>query len=180
MREVILSMMVSVDGFIEASNPEEEWFVCDDEMAKYMMEFFSRVDTFLYGRVSYEAMLKYWPSATGEFADTMNRMPKIIFSRTLDKVGWNAKLIKDNIAEEIQKTKQQPGKDLALFAGADVASSFIKLGLIDEFRLIVNPVVLGSGKPLFKNIKSKLKLKLIKSKSFNCGNIILFYVPENL
>jgi len=128
--------------------------------------------------VSCQLMVDYWPNATGEFANKMNRMPKIVFSRTLEKVEWNnTRLIKDNIAEEISKMKQQPGKDLVLFAGADIAETLRQLGLIDEYRLLVNPVILGSGKPLFQNITDRIKLKLLKTQTFNCGNVLLCYKP---
>jgi dihydrofolate reductase len=132
-------------------------------------------------------MVDYWPTAAEnpawperdfEFVHMMNNFPKIIFSRTMDKVGWNARLVKENIAEEILKIKQQPGKDLALFAGSDIASTFIQLGLIDEYRLIVNPVVLGCGKPLFKDIKDKLNLKLLKTQPYPSGITILYYQPD--
>ncbi len=178
MRKVILHMVVSLDGFIEGPDKELDWFVDDDEMFKYFHDLLNSVDAMLYGRVSYQLMADYWPAATSEFADKMNKMPKIVFSRTLEKVEWNnSRLVKENIAEEISKMKQQPGKDLVLFAGADIASTFRQLGLIDEYRIIVNPVVLGSGKPLFKDIMDRLNLKLLKTKTFSCGNVILYYQP---
>lgn len=177
MRKVILSMMVSLDNFIEPTNPEEEWAVWDDEMTKYIMDFFNEVDTFLYGRVAYESMLDYWPKATGEFADIMNKTPKLVFSRTLNKADWNANIINGNIKDKITQIKMQPGKNLVLFAGTDIASAFINLDLIDEYRIIVNPLILGGGKPLFQNIKSRQNLKLINIKRFTCGNVILYYEP---
>jgi dihydrofolate reductase len=177
MRKVILSIMVSIDGFVEGPNRELDWFVWDEEMEKYMTDFFSTVDTFLYGRVAYELMVNYWPSVTSEFGNKMNSMSKIVFSKTLEKVEWNAILVKENIAEEISKIKQEPGKDLVLFAGAGILSTFMQLGLIDEYRLIVNPVVLGKGNPLFKGLNDKLYLKLLGTKTFSCGNVILYYQP---
>lgn len=167
--------MVSVDGYIEASNDDITWHVWDEEMSDYMMGFFDTVDTFLYGRKSYELMIGYWPFQTGAFADIMNETPKLVFSRTLDEVTWNSQLIKENVVEEIQQHKQQSGKNMVLFAGADLASTFIKHGLIDEYRLIVNPVVLGSGTPLFKEIENQLNLKLLQAKLFQCGNTLLCY-----
>ncbi len=176
-RKVVLSMLTSADGYIEAPNRNINWHVFDEQMAEYMMGFFKTVDTFLYGRISYELMIQYWPEQTGEFADIMNETPKIVFSRTLDKVTWNSKLMKDNIPEQINKLKQQPGKDMALFAGADIASTFIRHHLIDEYRLIVNPVVLGKGTPLFKDLEQRLSLNLTDSKTFDCGNVLLCYQP---
>ncbi|MBI3023430.1 MAG: dihydrofolate reductase [Thaumarchaeota archaeon] len=109
----------------------------------------------------------------------MNNMPKIVFSKTLDKVEWNnTRLVKGNIVEEISKLKQQPGKDLIIFGSAKLASSLINLGLIDEFRIMVNPVVLGKGNPLFEEIKDKISLKLLKTKTFGSGNVLLYYKPD--
>jgi dihydrofolate reductase len=179
MRKVILSMMVSVDGYIEGKDPEYDWHNWDNEMASYMMDFFTTVDTFIYGRKSYEAMIAYWPDLKDEFANVMNQTRKLVFSRTLEKVVWNAQLIKDNPVEEIQKQKKQEGKNLVLFAGADLAETFIKNNLIDEYRLIINPVLLGDGKPLFKKSGLVKKLKLKEAKQFNCGNIILIYGLSN-
>ncbi|HTE32123.1 MAG TPA: dihydrofolate reductase family protein [Chryseolinea sp.] len=179
MRKVILSVMVSLDGMIETTNPEEEWFVWDDEMAEYFNTFFKSLDAFIYGRKAYESMLNYWPAATGKFADIMNNTPKFVFSRTLKKAEWNSTIISGNIREEMMKIKSQPGKDIALFAGAEIACAFIKEGLIDEFRLIVNPVVLGKGTPLFNDFTTKFLLKFTKAQPFNCGNVILYYQPNN-
>ena len=110
----------------------------------------------------------------------MNRLPKIVFSRTLQKAEWNnTRLIKDNIAEEISKLKQQPGKDIALFGSANLLSTLIPMGLIDEHRIMVNPVVLGSGTPLFQGIKDKLNLKLLRTRTFRSGNVLLYYQPDN-
>jgi dihydrofolate reductase len=178
MRKVILSMMVSVDGFIEGKNPEYNWHNWDDEMAAYMMNFFTTVDTFIYGRKSYEAMIAYWPGLNGEFASVMNRTEKLVFSRTLKEVVWNSRLINTNAVEEIQSFKKQEGKNVVLFAGADLAATFIKNNLIDEFRLIVNPILLGGGKPLFKNTDEIYHLKLKDTIRFTGGNVILIY--ENL
>lgn len=178
MRKVVLSMMVSADGYIEAHNDDITWHVWDDEMSEYMMGFFDTVDTFLYGRKSYELMIKYWPSQTGEFADIMNETPKLVFSRNLDSVEWNSELIKENVADEVRQRKNQQGKNMVLFAGADIASTFIKHDVIDEYRLLVNPVVLGGGTPLFKDVKDHLSLNLLQTKSFQCGNTLLCYEPE--
>jgi dihydrofolate reductase len=129
-------------------------------------------------------MESYWPTpvATTDdpiIADKMNNFSKIVFSRTLEKAEWhNTRLVKENIAEEVAKLKQQAGKDLIIFGSSNLAASFINLGLLDEFRIMVNPVVLGNGKPLFEGIHDKLHLKLIKTKTFHSGNILLYYQPD--
>jgi dihydrofolate reductase len=128
-------------------------------------------------------MASYWPSATAAtndpiVADKMNNLSKIVFSKTLSSVEWNnTRLIKENIGEEISNLKKKPGKDIAIFGSSDLALTFIQLDLIDEYRIIVNPVVLGDGKSLFKGIKDKLDLKLVKTKSFKSGNVLLYYQP---
>jgi len=123
-------------------------------------------------------MAQYWPSSKDPEAPMMNDLPKIVFSRTLDKVEWkNSRLAKGNIADEIATLKRQPGKDIAMFGSANLASSFMRQGLIDEYRIFVNPVVLGRGNPTFKDIKDKMALKLLKAQTFRSGNVLLYYQP---
>jgi dihydrofolate reductase len=178
MRKVIVSILVSLDGSFEGPNKELDWHVWDDEMEKYMGDFLNTVDAILLGCVAYQLLANYWPSSNENLAPMLNNLPKIVFSRTLEKVEWNnSRLIRENIKEEILKLKQQPGKDLVLFGGANIASTLNELGLIDEYRIIVNPVVLGNGKPFFKDVKDKFSLKLSGAKSFSCGNVILNYQP---
>lgn len=123
-------------------------------------------------------MLDYWPKETGTFANIMNTTSKLVFSRTLDQVQWNSTLMKEINPQEIAALKRQPGKDLVLCAGADITRSFIAHKLIDEFRIIVNPVVLGKGNPLFKQLIAPLKLELSATRSFKCGNALLVYKPK--
>lgn len=169
--------MVSIDGYIEAKDPEYYWHNWDEEMAGYMMGFFQTVDTFIYGRRSYQDMIAYWPQLDDEFAQVMNTTPKLVFSRTLGSVEWNSRLMREEGVEEIKRLKNQNGKNMVLFAGASLAETFIKSDLIDEYRLIVNPVVLGGGKPLFQNITRHFNLKLKEATSFRCGNVLLVYTP---
>ncbi len=183
MRKIILSNLVSLDGYFEGPNREIDWHNVDEEFNEYAIDFLNSVDTLLFGRVTYQLMASYWPTPTAIendpiVADKMNSLPKIVFSRTLDKVEWeNSRLVNENIAEEVSKLKQQPGKDLAIFGSSDLALTLIQHGLIDEYRIIVNPVVLGNGKPLFKGIKNRLNLKLLKTKVFRSGNVCLYYEP---
>jgi dihydrofolate reductase len=128
-------------------------------------------------------MASYWPTPAAQaddpmVAEKMNTMPKIVFSRTLDKVEWNnTRLVKGDAVKEISELKQQPGRDLLIFGSADLASNLTNLGLIDEYRIMVNPVVLGKGNPLFKDIKEKLNLRLLRTKTFSNGNVLLYYEP---
>jgi dihydrofolate reductase len=152
MRNVIMFNMVSLDGFFAGPNQEIDWFVFDEDLERYIKETqMMKADTLLFGRVTYEGMATYWPSAEGDLADFMNKVPKVVFSRTLDKAEWNnSSLVRDNVPEEVSRLKQQPGKDIFLYGSADFASTLMQHGLIDEYRLGVNPVVLGGGTPLFK------------------------------
>lgn len=175
MRKIVVSILVSLDCYIEGKNPKEHWHNWNDEMTDYTMDFFSTVDTFIYGRKAYEDMIAYWPSHDDPFAKIMNATPKFVFSRTLKDTTWNSTLYKELDPDEMQKEKEKPGKDMVIFAGADIIKSFRKFDLIDEYRLIVNPVILGGGKPLFKDIKDSVSLTLKSSKTFDCGNVLLIY-----
>jgi dihydrofolate reductase len=137
----------------------------------------------MFGRITYQLMASYWPTQSAKqddpiVADKMNNLPKIVISRTLDKAEWNnSRLIKENVVEEISKLKQQLGKDIVIFGSSNLAVSLIQMHLIDEVRIIVNPVVLGSGKRLFEGIDHRLNLRLVRTKTFNSGNVLLCYQP---
>jgi dihydrofolate reductase len=187
MRKVILSNEVTLDGFFAGPNGELDWHIVDEEFNQYAKDLLNNVDTLLFGRVTYQLMADYWPAAATnpstsksdlEIADKMNNLPKIVFSKTLQQVEWNnSRLVKDNIAQEISKMKQQSGKDMVIFGSGSIVPTFMQYGLIDEYRIIVNPVVLGNGKPLFKGVNDKHNLKLLKTRLFDSGIVILFYEP---
>ena len=182
MRRLFSFNMVTLDGFFEGPNREIDWHNVDGEFNEFAIEQTGTVDVLLFGRVTYQMMASYWPTPSAIANDPivagqMNRVPKIVFSRTLEKAEWNnTRLIKDHIAEEILKLKQQPGKDLALFGSANLMSTLIQLDLIDEHRIMVNPVILGAGTPLFKT-KGRLNMKLLKTRAFGNGNVLLCYEP---
>jgi dihydrofolate reductase len=188
MRKVILFMHISLDGFTAGPNGEMDWVSADEEAWKDVIDLQSTVDAALFGRVNYQDFESYWPSAATDPSSTQNDIdyahwiediPKIVFSKTMEKVEWkNTRLVKEHIAEEIAKMKQQPGKNLLLFGGASIAQTFMKLGLIDEYRLNVNPVVLGSGQPLFNDIKDRINLKLMNAKTYHSGVVLLHYSPH--
>jgi dihydrofolate reductase len=178
-------MMISVDGYIEGPNKEFVPPAWSDDMAKYWSD--GNVDTTdisMYGRVCYEGMATFWPAAEAdpqsppelvEFARKINSKPKIVFSKSLNKANWNNTRV---VREDIAGLKQEPGKDLVLFGGADIAATFMRLGLIDEYRLLVSPIVLGGGTPLFKSGIDRFNLKLIDAKKLDTGALILRYAPE--
>jgi len=184
MRKVFLFNMTTLDGFFEGPNQDISWHNVDDEFNEFAINQLKEVDTLLFGRVTYQGMASYWPT---EFAISndpivaglMNSLPKIVFSKTLNAVEWNnSRLVNDNAAEEVLKLKEQPGKDIAIFGSSHLAVTLAEHGLIDEYRIIVNPVFLGHGTPLLKGIEKKLDLKLLKVRTFKSGNVLLYYAPE--
>lgn len=189
MRKIIFLIHMSLDGLVAGPNGEMDWIVYNDEVAKYSHDLHSTTDAAIYGRVTYQMMESYWPSVLtdqtstgGELAHAqwLNKATKIVVSKTLKTVQWkNSVLISDHIAEEIGKIKRQPGKNLWLLGSPTLAQEFMRLGLIDEYRININPVVLGTGKPLFAGLNDKLPLKLVENRSFEGGVAALRYEPAN-
>jgi dihydrofolate reductase len=178
MRKLFWQMSVTLDGFMEGPNRELDHTaqVVDADFDRYATEMLKSIDVILLGRRTYELFAAYWPSATGPDADRMNELAKVVFSKTLEKVEWNnSRLVRENIAEEVGRLKGQPGKDLALFGSADLASTLIRLGLIDEYRILVTPFVLGRGTPMFKGISDGIALKLLKTTTWSSGIVALYY-----
>lgn len=184
MRKVIMFNMVTLDGFFEGPDREIDWHVVDEEFNQLSIDQLNTFDTILFGRVTYEMMAAYWPGPTALAEDPivaslMNSTPKIVFSNTLKKAEWkNTRLVSGEAGEEIKKLKEQPGKDMVIFGSGELVSSLTRQGLIDEYRLIINPVVLGSGHALMTGLKERLHFKLISAKSFKSGNVLLIYQPE--
>jgi len=183
MRRIIVSNYVTLDGFFAGPEGEIDWFVWDEEMANYSKGLFTSIDTILFGRVTYELMAGYWPTASppGEdpvIIDYMNNSPKIVFSRSLDKADWkNTRVVKEIDRDEILKMKQDPGKDIVIYGSGSIVSSLAQRGLIDEYLLFVNPVVLGGGKQLFNGITTRIDLTLLGIRKFQCGIVLLRYQP---
>lgn len=186
MRKVIAAINMTLDGFCDHTA-----MIADDEIHQHYNELLSNADTLIYGRITYQLMESYWPSVvknpTGnkpmdEFAVLIDNISKIVFSRTLKNVdpivtGWkNTKLKKEVIKEEILELKQQAGKNI-LVGSPSLIVALAQLDLIDEYQLGVQPIILGSGLPLFKNLKDRIDLKLLKTKTFSCGAVILYYEP---
>lgn len=173
--------MVTVDGFFEGPNQNIDWHNVDEEFNEFAIEQTSAIGTLLFGRVTYQLMASYWPTSAAitddpEIAGLMNRLPKIVFSRTLESADWeNTRLVKENAEGEILELKSQPGKDLAIFGSANLISTL--MDVIDEHRVLVNPILLRAGTPLFKPEGSLLNLKLVNTRIFNSGNILLTYQP---
>ncbi len=177
MRRLIVSNLMSLDGFFEGPNKNIDWFMVDDEFFGYAKEMLRAADTLLFGRATYEHMAAYWPTApSDEIADKMNSLPKLVASRTLQSVSWNnSRLITGDVPEEIARLKQTPGKDIVLLGSSILASSLLQDGLIDEYRVILAPLLVGQGSPLFKDISKAMKFKLGKTLLLKSGVIVLYY-----
>src|SRR5215217_45197 len=184
MRKVFLFNMTTLDGFFEGPDRDINWHHTDDEFNEFAINQLNETGTLLFGRVTYQMMASYWPTESAIkddpiVAGLMNSLPKIVFSKTLDQAEWNnSRVVKENVAAEVLKLKEQSGKDIAIFGSSDLAVTLVENGLIDEYRIIVNPVFLGQGTPLLKGIKDKIELKLLEAKVFKSGNVLLYYAPE--
>jgi len=197
MRKIIAALQVSVDGFIEGPKGELDWAMAEDEETwRDLDEMLGSVDTFILGRVMYPAYEQYWlailanpagilplsgKTATKNeiaFARRADKTPHIVLSKTLEKVAWKTtRIVRD--VEEIRNMKHQPGKDMYVVGGATLVSSLTNLGLIDEFRLMVNPLVLGGGKALFKDVKERHALTLVQAKPLKSGKVSLTYRTQS-
>ncbi len=178
-------MHMSLDGFAADPNHGLDFLSYDKELEQYADELVKTVGSPVYGRTTYQLMESYWPTVLKnpnagkhalEHAQWVENVPKIVFSKTLTEVTWNnTLLIKDNIAEEVKKLKQQPGKDLVIFGSPGLAATLMSLGLIDEYKLTVHPVILGSGISVFTSNTTKSTLKLLDSKTLKSGVVTLHY-----
>jgi len=182
MRKLYLFNLITLDGFFDGLNGDLNWHNVDDEFHEFAIDQLDETGMILFGRLTYQMMASYWPKVNAIkndpiVAEKMNSLPKIVFSRTLERADWNnTKLIKDDIAGKVAELKQQSGKDIAVFGSSNLSLTLIKRHLIDEFRIMINPIVLGSGVLLFKGINERLELKLVKAKKFKSGNVLLSYV----
>jgi len=179
MRKLIVQEMVTIDGFFAGLNGEIDWHRVDDEYEAYAIEFLHSLDALLFGRVTYQLMASYWPAVTHGIANRMNSIPKLVFSKTLERADWqNTRLVQENVVEEITRLKRQRGKDLAILGSANLASYLLQAGLIDEYQLTVVPIVLGEGKPLFQKAHERQNMRLQKLRALRSGCIQLHYKPE--
>lgn len=180
MRKVIMWNMVTLDGFFEGPKSWDiDWheYVWGDELEQFSIEQSKSVGMLLFGRVTYEGMARYWSTASGEIADFMNSVPKVVFSRTLKSAEWNNTRVSSNAEEEVARLKQQSGKDVFIFGSANLSATLMERGLIDEYRLGLTPVVLGTGNPLFKPSPNRTPLKLLEARPLKAGCVILRYQP---
>ncbi|UJR85745.1 dihydrofolate reductase family protein [Sandaracinus amylolyticus] len=187
-RRLFVSMIVSLDGYIEGPNRELDWFHDGDpQFEQYCDEMIDSVGLAIYGRRSYELMFRYWPDAERNprspadlaFARKMNALPKIVLSRTLERADWQStRVVHDRVGETIRELKQQPGKPIVAWAGAGLVATLGALDLVDEYRLIVHPVLLGGGTPMWKGIEQRRGLKLVRTTQLGQRLVVLCYEPD--
>ena len=185
MRNLIFFMHTSLDGFVAGPNGEMNWIKLDEALFDFVANMTDQADTALYGRVTYEMMQSYWPKAgekpnatkhDKEHSSWYNKVSKVVLSKTMQETGLqNTKVISGQLSDNINKLKQQGEKNILIFGSPGASQSLLNEGLIDEFWLFVNPIILGQGMPLFKDITGTTKLKFVESKTFACGVIALHY-----
>ena len=175
MRTLFWQTIVSVDGYMEGPGGALDWFAGGPDFEAYVGQMLHSIGAILMGRRTYEGFADYWPTSTDPDAAAMNGLPKVVFSRTLDRLAWqNARLATQSAADEVRALKAEGRAPLALFASADLAEALLKEGLIDEIRVLVMPVVLGGGKPMFKDA-GRSKLQLLDAQRMDAGTVALTY-----
>ena len=183
MRKLFVSNLISVDGYIAGPKGELDWHNVDAEFNVYAHSMLDSIDTILFGRVTYEMMAAFWPSAQAlhddpETAMRMNSISKVVCSRTLKNASWsNSRLVSRDIETEVRALKQQTGKGIVILGSGQIVSQLTDARLIDEYRFFVNPVILGGGIPEFGNLTGRVKLKLLSERQFKNGNVLLTYSP---
>ena len=184
MRRLVVFNQVTLDGYIADMHGDMSWAHKDDaEWTAFAAENASGGGVLLLGRITYELMASYWPTPAARanapaVAEGMNRMQKVVFSRTLDKASWqNTTLVKGDIVAAVRKMKSEPGPGMAILGSGSIVSPLTQAGLIDEYQIVVNPVVLGRGKTMFEGLKERVTLKRTKTRGFANGNVLLCYEP---
>ena len=186
MRKIFSFMMVSLDGYHASPNEEIDWHNVDEEFNESSVRQLDEIGMLLFGRATYEGMASYWTTDQAEqdapkITASMNGLPKVVVSTTLDKAEWsNTRLVKDGVAAELTELKRQPGKDIAIFGSSDLTASLLDMGLVDELRVIVAPVLLGGGRSLFQGTSDRIRLELTDTRRFDSGNVLLRYRPTTL
>jgi dihydrofolate reductase len=181
--KVVYMMSMSLDGLIEGADRSIDWHLVDDELHQHMNEVLGAMGAFLHGRVVYDLMAAYWPTADSDptaapaevaFAGIWREKPKVLYSRTADATEWNTTVVRDVVPEEVRRLAAQTAGDLAL-GGSDIGREFLRLGLVDEIRCYVHPVVVGRGKPMFQPSDTRFGLQLTETRVFGNGVVLLRY-----
>ncbi len=183
MRKIIFMMSVSLDGFMEGPNHELDWHLIDEELHGHFNDELGAMSAFLEGRVAYELMDEFWPTADDdpaspptivEFARIWREMPKIVYSKTLERADGKSEIVREVDPDAVNELKVQPGGNMAL-GGANLAASFMRLDLVDEFRVYVHPVLIGRGRPMFQPADERIDLQLTQTRTFGNGVVLLRY-----
>lgn len=184
MRKLIVFNLVTVDGYIADGKGDMSWaHKSDREWNEFVSGNASGGGTLVFGRVTYDLMVRYWPTPLAlennrVVAEGMNRLPKVVFSRTMDHASWsNTTLVKGNIEEAVRKMKGEPGTDLVILGSGSIVTQLGQAGLIDEYQMVISPIALGEGKTMFQGMEKRLPLKLVKTRVFGNGNVLLCYEP---
>jgi dihydrofolate reductase len=181
MRRVIVSMSMSLDGLVAPAKgaPDHRAGPEDPELKRIKLGWLSQVGTHAMGRVTYEEMAAHWPFSTDDYAAPMNDLPKVVFSKTLEKADWDeSRVARGDIAEEISALRQEPGGDILAWGGASFVQDLARRSLVDEYRLVINPVALGDGLPLFKDLAAPIALQLVEARTFATGAALHVYRPR--
>ena len=186
MRRVMVFNNLSLDGYFTDANNDMSWAHknADEEWNKFTSENASGGGVLLFGRKTYDLMVSFWPTKQAydmmpTVAEGMNNLPKVVFSRTMDQATWNnTKLVKGNLIEEVSRMKSEPGDDMVLMGSGTIVSQLTQARLIDEYQLVVHPLVLGRGRTLFEGVKEQLPLQRVNSRAFGNGNVLLTYVLQ--
>jgi len=192
MRKIVVFNLISLDGYFAGEDGNIDWHNVDDEFNDFAVEHTAEFGTIIFGRTTYKMFEEFWPTllASGsvagqpaspedmKIAEIIDDVEKIVFSKSLQEVTWkNSKLFHEIDPEEVKKWKAGDGKPMAIFGSGTIVQAFAKLGLVDEYRLLLNPIILGKGKSLFKDV-DEVKLQLINTRTFKNGNVLLYYQPR--
>jgi dihydrofolate reductase len=181
MRKVIVAISMSLDGFVAPAKgaPDHRSMPEDPELKKIKLDWFSKVGTHAMGRVTFNEMAAHWPFSTDDYAAPMNELPKVVFSKTLESADWNnSRVARGDLAEEITALRDAPGGDILAWGGASFLQALSRAGLVDEYRLVINPMALGDGLPLFKELSAPIELQLIDARTFASGAALHVYQPS--
>lgn len=180
MRKVIVEMSVSVDGFVAPVKgaPDHRTAPEDPVLKQRKLDWLRHTGTHVMGRVTYQEMAEYWPYSSDDYAAPMNDLPKVVFSKTLGGADWNdSRVARGDLAEEISALRREAAGDIVAWGGAAFVQALSRAGLVDEYRLVFNPVALGNGLPLFKDLPDPLRLRLIEATSYATGAVLHIYRP---
>lgn len=188
MRKIIVFNLITLDGYFAGEDGNIDWHQVDDEFNEFAIEQTGQFGGLIFGKTTYQIFEDFWPKAVNDpkmskedrkVAQIIDDIRKIVFSKSLKEVTWkNSELYHDIDPEVVKQWKKDDGRDLAIFGSGTIVQQFTNLGLIDEYRLLLNPIVLGKGKPMFANLNEKLSFKLTNTRPFKNGNVLLTYVPE--